>query len=588
MAKIVYACLRDISTAPHVKKRIEAIISKLVPDNIVGAGFKIVDRGKIIYGISTYSGTIAERYNSVCMGMVSNDQGEWWKPKTGHPEGTYGIFRADEEHVEVVTDICCSRAIWYYKDDTVFIAGTSQRAVIKVAGKFELERRNIPWMLSSGSMAPSLSWSKNVHFVEPDGSILLNRKTWEITLKSGKAEFIPDKMSDEQFQKELKETLLDSFRKFDIDLSRWILPISGGYDSRGIACLFKETGKDLRKLDSITWGNSKSRLNKHSDGYLGAAIAKSLDMPHRFLATDRPEEPFEKVFERFIRCGEGRVDHIAGYADGMSIWKNIFESGKDGILRGDEPFGVFLSGSILRSRLVAGLKMCEDYSNLENYEQYGFEKQVLPEHLKEVPGVDTPALYRDKLYQLYRMPVTMSALSDIKCSYTEVLNPFFTREIVLHTRRLPDHLRTEKLLFTRIINEISPKIPYASEEATNDDILKTAEATKIFTREINADYMSLLFPKPFLAEILTALQKASDPSQEGMLGKLKKVVKRNLPPFIKDNLRKNVMKPRVDISKLAFRVYVTGKAYKMFSEDIADNIRTDAQNDLDKKVQNTF
>lgn len=568
MAKIVYACLRDIADAPLIKQRIQSIIDKLVPDNIPDARCKIVDKGKIIYGISTYVAKIPETRASICMGITCKDSDTWWKPKTGHPEGSYAIFRADEEYVEAITDIACSRAVWYYKDDTVFIAGTSQRAVISVAGKFELEKRNIPWMLSSGCQAPSLSWSKNVHFLDPDGSVLLNRNTWEITVKSARPEFKADKISDSQFQQELKSSLLSSFSDLDIDLSKWILPISGGYDSRAIACLFKETGRDISKLNSITWGNLLSRQNKHSDGYLGAAVAASLNMPHRFFATDNLKESVEKVFERFIHGGEGRVDHIGGYTDGMSIWKNIFESGKDGVIRGDEAFGCFPTGSMMRSRLVTGLKLCEDFSNLEDYEQYGFEKQVMPEHLKDIPGIDTPGLYRDKLFQQYRLPVTMSALSDIKYAYTEVLNPFLTRKIILNARRLPDHLRFEKLLFQRIINEISPKVPYASEDAIDYDILKSNDAIKIFSREIGAEYMKQLFPEAFLAKILTGLQ---NPSETGMLSKIKKTVRRNLPAGIKDQLRKNVLKPTVEITRLAFRIYITGKAYKMYTGDIAAN-----------------
>jgi hypothetical protein len=143
MAKIVYACVRDIADAANIKKRIESIIHKLVPDNIPAAKCKVVTNGKIIYGISTYTGILAESSDSVCMGMVQSSQGNWWKPMTEHPDGNYGIFRADEEYVEAITDFACTRAIWYYKDDRVFIAGTSQRAVLNVAGKFELDRRNI-------------------------------------------------------------------------------------------------------------------------------------------------------------------------------------------------------------------------------------------------------------------------------------------------------------------------------------------------------------------------------------------------------------------------------------------------------------
>src|SRR4249919_1143005 len=111
MAKLVYACVRNIAYAPLIKSRIESIIGKLVPDNIPDAKCKVVDHGKIICGISTYTPGIAEKEGSVCMGMVYDNPGKWWKPMADHPEGSYAIFRADEEYVEALTDISCSRAV---------------------------------------------------------------------------------------------------------------------------------------------------------------------------------------------------------------------------------------------------------------------------------------------------------------------------------------------------------------------------------------------------------------------------------------------------------------------------------------------
>src|SRR6188508_3418375 len=158
MAKIVYACVRDIAYAGLVQERIESVLPKLIPDNIPDAKCKVVAKGHIIYGISTHSGTLMEKEDgSVCMGMAYEGKYKWWKPGSPSPEGSYAIFRADEECVEAINDIGCSRATWYYKDDMVFIAGTSQRAIINVAGKFNFDSRNLTWMLSSGTLAPSLS-----------------------------------------------------------------------------------------------------------------------------------------------------------------------------------------------------------------------------------------------------------------------------------------------------------------------------------------------------------------------------------------------------------------------------------------------
>jgi hypothetical protein len=194
---------------------------------------------------------------------------------------------------------------------------------------------------------------------------------------------------------------------------------------------------------------------------------------------------------------------------------------------------------------------------------------VIPEYFQEKPGKDTPSLYRDRLYQGFRIPFTLSALSDIKYAYTEILNPFLTRKIIKQSRTLPDQLRNDKVLFKGIVNEISPKVPYAIEQSTDEDILKTTDAVKLFSSEISQDYMKEIFPEEFLHKVLAKLQKPPIPLKDGILSKLKKVIGRYLPATIKDRLITNMPKPVLDSSILAFRVFITGKIYKMFTEDVA-------------------
>lgn len=570
MAKIVYACLRDVTNAPLIKKRMDKFIRHLVPDNIPDAKCKVVDNGHIIYGISTYTEAIKEKEGSVCMGITYEETEQWWAPKNGHPEGNYALFRTDEEYLEIVTDIACTRAVWYYKDDAIFIASTSQRAIIAITGQFEFDKRNIPWMLSAGTLAPSLSWSKNIHFAEPFGTILLNRKTWDLTVNSVVPEFNISALPDKEIKGHFKKTLLHSFNTIDVDLSKWTLPISGGYDSRGIACLLKEIGKDITHLNTITWGTEASSHIKSSDGYLGGEAAKALGMEHKFWATDDMQESLEKIFERFIKCCEGRIDHIGGYSDGMAIWKNIFDTGKHGIIRGDECFGGPPCNSFLRSRLINECKICADFSNLENFEEnYGYEKQVIPEHLKEKPYKETPGIYRDRNYQDFRMPVILSALSDIKYAYTEILNPFLTKKIILEARSIPDEERNDRKLYIETITEVSPNVPYASEKATGlrEHLLKTPDAIKILSAEISAPYMKELFPEEFLQNILFKLNSPSASSESGFFNKLKIKLSKKMPAGIKEYLKRNLPKPMLDAGLLAFRIYITGKSYKMFMDD---------------------
>jgi len=59
------------------------------------------------------------------------------------------------------------------------------------------------------------------------------------------------------------------------------------------------------------------------------------------------------------------------------------------------------------------------------------------------------------------------------------------------------------------------------------------------------------------------------------MGKLKMVMKRHLPVALKERVRINMPKPALDINRLALRIYITGKIYKMFTEDVVTKKETE-------------
>ena len=66
-------------------------------------------------------------------------------------------------------------------------------------------------------------------------------------------------------------------------------------------------------------------------------LAEYYGVDHSFLATDPGDEPPRVLIDRFLVAGEGRTDQIAGYLDGLAIWKTLFDEGVTGVIRGDEP-----------------------------------------------------------------------------------------------------------------------------------------------------------------------------------------------------------------------------------------------------------
>lgn len=574
MAKAVYLCVRNHDHILQIRKKVAVATKILVPDNIPDASCKIEETGNIIYGIANYSDVIAEHNGSICMGIAYPEQKNWWTPLGAYPDGSFAIFRSDDNFVEAVTDTTASRTIWYYKDDTIFICSTSQRAIITVLGKFDFDKRAIPWMLSSGSLGPTLSWCKNLSRLEPQASLLLNRKSWQLTKNNEAVIFSSVDAAPAKHYKNLQDSLVNSFKDFKFDTSKWVLPLSGGYDSRAIACLLKASGKHLAQIDSVTWGLKESLNNKNNDAYVATLVAKELGMPHQYLATDKKEVNIETVFNRFVLNSEGRVDHIEGYTDGFNLWKILFDNKKLGIIRGDEGFGWGKVTDAKRVRYMCGLTLCKDFSNLENYESFGFEKQELPDNLQLRKG-ETPQMLIDRYYVSFRIPTIMAALNDLKLSYVEVVNPLLSRQILMQMRSIPDPLRIDRKAFIEAMKELVPDIRYATEEATHvkGNVFKSPEAITLMKEELNAGYMKYLFPEAFIKKILDKLQQPEGVKKAGgFKNKLRRIIRLYFPSRLKESLYNLMGKPVIDNSTVAFRIYLTGKMYKQLTQDAAISV----------------
>ena len=347
----------------------------------------------------------------------------------------------------------------------------------------------------------------------------------------------------------------------------WVLPLSGGYDSRGILCFLSEN-TNVQRLRTVTWGLESSLHIKGNDAYVAKELAENLNLPHRYYPTDLSTEPIERIINRYVLLGEGRIDHVAAYMDGFKIWKTLFEEGIKGTIRGDECFGWLRTSSALGVKLSTGCALCSDYSNLKEYTKYGVPAQESPQFLNRKEG-ETFATWRDRVYQEYRIPTILSALSDLKLSYVEQISPFLSKKILYQVRQLPDRLRTEKKIFKNIIRSISPKIDFATSAAiaSPGDIFKGNQFVELLRNELSTDNAKKIFTEEFLYLILKGMKtEAKEKISRARSVSLRSYAKKYLPLFLIKAMRK-ISPPAVDKNVLAFRVFLVSKMNETLKED---------------------
>ena len=566
MSKLIYVCTRNTKDCSRLVKAITSACAAISPDNIAPRSAKIVENGGIAFGLTNPSVTVRINGQSIVLGHTDDASDRWSIADSEVPDGNFAIFRAGKDSVELISDIVGSRTIWYYKDERIFIASTSQRAIVLILGSYQFDDRVVPWMLSTGSLGPSFSWDRRVSCVSADSLVRLSRSNWTLSTNSKPINFSCTDLSDSRHEELLENALEETFGALNIDFSAWVLPLSGGYDSRAILCyLLKNRGSE-KKLRCVTWGLGSSLAEKGTDAYVAKTLASRLNVSHAFYHTDMSVDSAKRIVDRFILNGEGRIDHLVGYMDGFQMWKTLFEDGVHGIFRGDECFGwlPFSSPQAFLSSLP--LELCCNFSNLRNCEAFQLPDQRIPSHLQRMSG-ESLSTWRDRLYHQYRIPVHLAALSDLKLSYVEQMNPFLSRKILTVVRCLPDHLRTDKSLFKRIVAKIGPKVEIANQGANAlPNILRQRGIVEVLRSEIDSERARLLVPSGLIMKVVQNLQISDEPAtrhRHSFRRKFKELV----PSFAKDFLRGKGVVRSLDVNVLAFRIYLISQMNAVLSAD---------------------
>ena len=563
MSKIIYTCFRNEDVTLEQRVKIEAVCEQLKANNISARPSHIFSSGQIVYGISNPPSAIETDRENVVFGKLFSSQSEWAAPQSPAPDGNFVIIRATSHLLEVLTDCLGTRTMWYLFDEEKIILSSSQKAIIDFIGKFEFNEYVIPWVLSNGSLGPSFSWDKRIKRIPPDGRLLLNRKTWKLSVVSSPVIFEKSWESSENHQTKLVAALGEIFSSLDLDLSRWVVTLSGGYDSRAILLLIKQHFPFLgKKLKTVTWGERASLLDTRSDAFIADLLSVKEDTDHSYFHTEKQEESLEKVIQRFLENGEGRIDHISGYMDGFNIWKTLYENKYEGVIRGDEVFGYNAASTPWVVKNFMGLTLLSDYSNIVKYPYLSSMHQEVPEILEQKKG-ESISTWRDRIFQMYRIPVIQASLAELKDPYLEQINPFLSRKIVMMMRKMPDQLRTDKMLFRKVIQPLDNGIPYSRRDSNTplNQLVAREDFKTMIRKELSSNHASQIFPKEFLYQIQSHLE--SEPSKE--YHQVRKRIMGLVPKNVKSFLVGRRRSFNLDENILAFRVFIICRMHTILS-----------------------
>ncbi len=571
MVRAVLAVSRDPNSPNSLGSYAEELNRKLAADNIEPRPPTLAQRAGATAALLNPSAAARMQGASIAIGTLLDPAGTWHAPGAPLPDGSFALLRVDDTHVELVADGVGSRTLWYTLTDRELIASTSQRAIVTLLGSFEPNPDVLPWMLSAGTLGPLDGWDARIKRVQPGERVLLDRAGWRLRSTIEPTEIIAEpNLSHDDHRERLRSTVTDACRRWSFDARKWVLTLSGGADSRSLLCLLRDRG-----IGTVTWGLPHSEEKDGNDAQVAREVARILGVPHRFIAIEAggDSDP-EVVLRRFLSLGEGRVDRISGYVDGFRVWKQLFEEGFDGVIRGDHVFGAAPVRSAYEVRSNMNLTTLADYFAANEIEAFELPDQRLPETLTRARG-ETLATWRDRLFFSSRSPTFKAALTDLKTAYVDVGNPLLARSVLNCVRALPDELRTGKRLWRDFVRSQLPDVATARRVAIPSvtDFLRDRRVLQLLLDELTSARAAMFAPAlraRCRAALVGALEtkRAARKTDWGETWAARAVPAR-LRSFV-GNWRPG--RPSVEPVVFAFRAFVASRMQAMLAADAATRL----------------
>ena len=563
MSKGLLVCYRRAPGIINMGALADILSDKLIPDNIVPNTPKVSTSNKLALAVLNPTDAIPSFQTSACVGVMIGSPRDWWRPLAPAPDGCFAIFRSDDAYVELVTDPTASRTIWFMHTDDIFVAATTQRAIVLFLQSYSPNPAAHSWMLSDGSLGPGQAWDSRLRSVPANGRLLLDRTSWQLIESKTPVAIAPEELSTAEHRENLTQAIRNVFDGIHLDLSRWPLTLSGGYDSRCILEMLKQR----QHLSCVTWGKSSSLDNPDTDAWIARELADRYDVPHRYFSTDLRADSVSEVLDRFLIAGEGRSDHLSAYLDGFAAWKNLFDTGAVGVIRGDINF-VPAVQSIAEIQAVTGANLLTDHDRLKHFSKY-WPEQARPVAMERRPD-ETVAMWRDRLGYEYHAATVWAALNELKCAYVDVLNPFLTADFIAAACRLPDPLRDGKRLFMKIVRELCADVPYATRPAIESlpSALTHPVVASHLAEELNSGWALDVLPGEVVERCIGAMVVDKDgcaPSKPrlGFYRSAKALIPKQLRQRVYKKLRPTALHPNV----VAFRAYIISRMHRMLKED---------------------
>jgi asparagine synthetase B (glutamine-hydrolysing) len=264
-----------------------------------------------------------------------------------------------------------------------------------------------------------------------------------------------------------------------------LVPISGGWDSRGLLASLDEAG--AREIQTVSWGVEESTPG--TDAYVGRMLAERFGVRHTFLRREAGDLPDD--LDRMLGRMEGLTDDAAIHHNELKLIERARdELGASVLIRGDECFGF---GGPAETETEAFRRVAihspEDVPAVRLLLQAGVAAEliagaraIMAQVSRECPHEDFLDR-KDYFYFHQRLRHYLNRSTYYKLTVLEVQNPWLDRAILDFIGTVPRTLRIDKKLYRSTLSAMYPglqSIAFASRHSLEDwgDVMRGSQRVR--------------------------------------------------------------------------------------------------------------
>jgi asparagine synthetase B (glutamine-hydrolysing) len=379
--------------------------------------------------------------------------------------GSFVVLIVDHmmDKVLIATDRTASRPLFYFQDDAYLYFAPEPKALALVPSL--TKRINVAAMasfLACGHYLNGQALLEDVHPLDNAAVLTVNpesittHKYWQYTFNES-----AEDRGEAYYRGALGELIRQAVRRRTRGEHRYAIPLSGGYDSRGIlGCCLDEHPQD--RMITISWGVEEDLPN--SDCAVAKRLADRLGLTHAFFPLRVAHLP--PYLSEFVSLHDGLTDACDNYPESLKIFSDIrTELGVQVILRGDESFGFSRPAcderTIFDKLSILPLDQSRHYRKVLREPWLTILSDSIRQALHEITSrCNTTDIYlrQNFVYFDQRIKHCLNPLNYIKSLELEVRTPYLDNDILDFMRELPSHYHFGKRFYRAMMRQMFPDV----------------------------------------------------------------------------------------------------------------------------------